>query len=155
MEDIEGSVEMTTDGLDKFIKALKMEPPEARVGILGSKAARSKGENNNATIGAAHEFGTETLPIRSFLRVPIAENLDKYLENSGAFDADALAQVMKQKSLIPWYKKMVVVAERIVLDGFDTAGFGKWKPSNMKDKKNHQTLVETKQLRDSITSEVK
>lgn len=151
-------VEFKIDGLEKILKALKGKPPIARVGILGKSAAREGGGINNATIGAAHEFGTSNLPIRSFLRVPIADNLQKQLEKSGAFKEDALKDVLKQKTLKPWVDKMAIVAEGIVTDAFDTGGFGKWpalNPATMERKKVKMILVESQQLRDSITSEVK
>jgi hypothetical protein len=149
-------VVLKIDGLQRILKAIKGKPPVARVGILGNHAAREDNKGpNNATIGAWHEFGTADLPVRSFLRVPISDNLQSQLEKSGAFTPDALAKVVKQKSLRPWVEKMAVLAEGIVADAFDTGGFGKWKPSDMRYKKVKQTLVETQQLRNSITSEVK
>lgn len=154
------TVELKTPGLDKLLKALKTKPPQTRVGILGDKTVRGKdsGPNagrTNAEVGAAHEFGTTTLPQRSFLRIPISENLQKEMEKSGALDKDALNEVIKSGTLVPWMKKVAVIAEGIVADAFDTGGFGKWQPSDMTRKKNHQTLIETQQLRNSITSEVK
>lgn len=151
------AVTLKIDGLQRVLKALKGKPPIARVGILGNSAVRSdaKAGPNNATIGTWHEFGTPFLPVRSFLRVPISENLQKELEKSGAFTPEALAEVVKQKSLRPWVEKMAVLAEGIVSDAFNTGGFGKWKPSDMTRKRVKQTLVETQQLRNSITSEVK
>jgi hypothetical protein len=150
-------VDLKIDGLKRLFKALKDKPPIARVGILGNSAARSnEGDGpNNATIGAYHEFGTSSLPVRSFLRVPITENLQKAMDNSGAFTPEAFSQVMKQKSLRPWVEKLAILAEGIVADAFDTGGFGKWPASDMRYKKVRQTLVETQQLRNSITSEVK
>lgn len=142
-------------GLDKLLKALGTKPPKARIGILGNSAARSDGGPSNAQVGAWHEFGTSKLPVRSFLRVPITENLQKEMEKSGAFDKDALANVLATGSILPWLKKVMIMAEGIVADAFDSGGFGKWKPSDMTRKKNHQTLVETQQLRNAITSEVK
>ncbi len=147
------NTELKIAGLEKLLKALKGKPPVARIGILG-KSARSDGKANNAVIGAAHEFGTSRLPQRSFLRIPISDNLSKALESSGAFDKDALKDVLKLGTLTPWVKKMAIVAEGIVAEAFATGGFGKWTPSDMRNKKNHQTLVETNQLRESITSEV-
>jgi len=150
-------VVLKNDKLNDFIKAMK-KPPTARVGILGSKNVRSGKSKSNATIGAAHEFGTKDMPQRSFLRIPISENLNKYLEASGAFNKALLAQVMKEKSFVPWMKKVAAVAEKIVLEAFDSSGFGKWpqlKPQTMAKKTNQQILVETGQLRNSITSEVK
>lgn len=155
----EDETTLVTKGLDALITALKVEPPRARVGILGDKTLRKNATKGaaatNATIGAAHEFGTSKLPQRSFLRVPITDNLAKKMESSGALDKDVLAEVIREKSLLSWVKKVAVLAEGIVLEAFDTGGFGKWKPSDMTKKKLQQTLVETQQLRNSITSEVK
>lgn len=149
-------IEINTKGLDKIIRALKGKLPEARVGILGNKAARpSGGPQNNAEVGAQHEFGDSHLPVRSFLRMPIMDNLQKYLERSNAFDKDTLKKVVNSGSITEWMKKIAVVSESIISDAFATGGFGKWRPSNMENKKNKQTLVETQQLRNSITSEVR
>jgi phage gpG-like protein len=148
-------VELNLAGLDKLLKALKGKQPVARIGILGNDNARSGGGPTNAEIGAHHEFGTSKLPQRSFLRIPIQEQMQKELEQSGAFDKEVLNQVIAQGTLVPWLKKMAIVAEGIVAGGFDSGGYGKWPPSDMRSKANAQTLVETAQLRNSITSEVK
>lgn len=140
-------------GLKNLIKALKEDVPMAHVGVLGSKNARRDG-NTNAAIGYKHEFGID-VPRRSWLREPITANLEKYLEEAGAFDEDTMKMVLKTGSLKFFITKIGIVAERIVADGFETGGFGKWQPSNMRFKKNHQTLVETQQLRNAVTSEVK
>lgn len=152
----DNTVYVNTKGLDQFLKLLKVKPPVARVGILGDKNLRtSEGVKSNAEIGARHEFGSGKLPIRSFLRAPISDKMQSYLESSNAFDPQALSKVIKTGSLLEWTRKLGILAESIVSDAFATGGFGKWKPSNMARKKVHQTLVETNQLRESITSEVK
>ncbi len=148
------TLKLDTRGLDGLMKALKGKLPVVRIGILGNRNSRSKG-GSNAAIGAIHEFGSSELPVRSFLRVPLADHLQKTLEKNGALDKDTIAQVIKVGSIVPWLQKVAITAEEIVLTGFDTGGYGKWKPSNMAHKKVHQTLVETQQLRNSITSEVK
>jgi phage gpG-like protein len=156
------TVTLNIKGLDQLVKALKQKPPVARVGILGDKGLRTakEGEKNfqtNAEIGAAHEFGTSTIERRSFLRVPISDNLEKEMENSGALDKQTLDAVIKQGSVIPWVKKIAVLAEGIVAKAFATGGFGEWpawkNPGYMNN--TGQLLIDTKQLRDSITSEVK
>lgn len=147
-------VELKMTGLEKLAKALKVKPPVARIGILGSNSSRTGGGASNATIGAYHEFGTSNLPQRSFLRIPISDNLEKEMESSGALDKDTLKAVIAGGTLLPWVKKIAILAEGIVAGAFDTGGYGKWRPSNMAYKANHQTLVETQQLRNSITSEV-
>ncbi len=166
-------VTVSSKSLKQLIKALSGNLPEARVGILGSSTrkqeaevshesiTRMKGQKqapkpvSNATIGAAHEFGSAKLPKRSFLREPITDHLQERLDIAGAFDETKLKKVIADGSILEWMKKIAVTAEGIVLEGFDTGGFGKWKPSEMKFKKVKQTLVETTQLRNSITSEVK
>lgn len=150
------TVEIDTKGIDGLIASLG-KVPSIKVGILGDKNAREGASNSNATVGAVHEFGTTTHPMRSFLRMPLTEKLQSYLEKAGAFDkaSDTMKTVMKEKSFMSWAKKVAIVAERIVADAFDTGGFGKWKPSNMEHKQTKQTLVETQQLRNAITSEVK
>lgn len=147
-------VDMNLKNMEKFIKTLKGKIPKARVGVLGDKNARNDSESN-ASIGAKHEFGEEGLPVRSFLRMPISLHLQKYMEKSGAFSEDALKNIVKEGSFEKFVKKMGAVGESIVQDAFSTGGFGKWKPSRMENKQTKQTLVETQQLRNSITSDVK
>ncbi len=157
----ETTVTFNAKGLDSLLRALK-DPPSIKVGILGRTTSRSSGTKakgssdvkTNAEIGAIHEFGGEHMPQRSFLRIPIAEKLQEYLELSRAFDPDAVKRVIAEGSIKQWLKKVGVIAEQIVHDAFDSRGFGRWKPSNMKYKTVHQTLVETQQLRNSITSAV-
>ncbi len=151
---------LETKGLDKIIKALKNSKPRIVVGILGAKgSAVHEGEGSQgptvAEVGAAHEYGTTTLPQRSFLRVPLADNFNKALKASGLLDKDTLKEVIATGTLIPWLKKGAIVAEGVVLEAFDTAGNGEWPPSNMQHKKVHQTLIETRQLVSSITAEVR
>lgn len=147
---------LNTKGLDQLIKTLKTNPV-VEVGVLGDKNSRAskKGQLTNATVGAAHEFGTSKLPIRSFLRMPITENLEKFLEASGAFTPETLDEVIKSGSIMGWMDKVGIVAEQVIATAFETGGFGKWKPSNMRFKDNWQTLVETQQLRNSISHRVK
>lgn len=150
-------------GLNQLIKALKVKPPVVRIGVLGTGARPAKnGQTNtptNAEIGAVHEFGAPArgIPQRSFLRVPLSENLNKELENSGLLDKDTLAEVIKSGTMLPWMKQVAVVAEGVVDDAFETSGSGKWPAWKNKNYHNQggMLLVDTGSLRDSITSEVK
>jgi len=145
-------------GLQSLFKALQESNLSVKIGILAEKDARTlqspldEGKNmSNATIGMIHEFGMG-VPQRSFLRKPIQEQFQKYLQGSGAFDEKSARDVVKGKSLLPWVKKFGVIGVRIVNDAFDS-GYD-WQPSNMKYKTVHQTLVESQQLRNSITFQV-
>jgi hypothetical protein len=140
-------------GLKELLKILTTKQPMAQVGVLGDKDKRVD-EGSNASIGRKHEFGDDGMPIRSFLRIPISENMQKYLQSAG-LDGDVLIKTcLEMGSMEPLIAQLGVLGKRIVLDGFDTGGFGKWPASNMKRKKNHQTLVETQQLRNSIQWDV-
>lgn len=138
--------------LENLLKALK-RTPAIHIGVLGGKNARDDGKSN-AMIGACHEHGTSTTPMRSFLRIPLADNLERRMKRAGALDKDVLLKIVNTGTLRPWIEKVAILAEGIVLEAFDTGGFGKWPPSDFSRKKNHQTLVETQQLRNSISSEV-
>lgn len=148
-------VSLKIDGLAKITKMLKGQLPNIRIGVLG-KDARSGG-GSNATVGAAHEYGTSKMPARSFLRMPLTEYLNKYLEKSGVFSEHHLKQLLKEGNLIPLFKTIAVQAEAVVAEAFDTGGFGKWAKWKNPNYKNNtgQVLVDTQQLRNSITSEVK
>jgi len=150
------TIELNLRGLDKFIRSLKGELPEARIGILGNGKARSEGKQSNAEIGYKHEFGASGMPMRSFLRVPLTDHLQEYLDKAGAFDPDALKNVIKTGSIKIWVEKIAVIAEQIVQDGFASGGFGKWAPWKPGyQNRTGQILVDTQQLRNAIASEVK
>lgn len=151
------TLEFNIKGLESLLKAFKGEIPSARIGILGSKNIRSKNNSTNATIGAAHEFGTDKLPIRSFLRVPLNDHLQAEIEGSGALGKTEMAEVLRSGSIKIWMEKIAAIAENIVSEAFATGGYGKWPAWKTPGYENNtgQILVDTQQLRNSITSEVK
>ena len=146
--------DLNTENLDRFIKSLK-NLPSGSIGVLGSKDLRSGNVGSNASIGAKHEMGADGMIQRSWLREPIIDHLNEFLEKSGAFTPVVLKEVIKSGSIKAWMTRVMIVAESVIAEGFASGGFGKWRPSNMNLKKNKQTLVETQQLRNSVTSEVK
>lgn len=150
------TIQFDAKGLERLIKAFKGNLPSVKVGVLSGKMSRGD-TVTNAEVGAAHEFGTSTLPRRSFLRVPISDNLQKYLDASELLTQKTITQVIKSGSILPWMKEIGIVAERIVQEGFATGGFGKWVKWRTKGYENNtgQILIDTQQLRGSITSEVK
>lgn len=148
--------EIDTKIMDDLTKILKRDKTDVKVGIIG-KNGRRESTQTNAQIGAKHEFGSEKLPIRSFLRMPLTEYLQKYLEKSkdAIFTDDLIKRILAAKSLAPLFERIGIIGVRIVMDAFNSTGFGKWRPSIMEFKNNHQTLVETGQLMKSIEYEVK
>lgn len=150
------------DNLDRLAKALGKKI-SIKVGILGEGASRGDEGINNAELGAIHEFGSYIekddkvieIPERSFLRVPIMDLLNKRLKNAGLFDETTIKKIIADKSTRSVFNKIGIMAVSIVKGAFASGGYGKWpQTKNMSSKKIQQTLVETGQLRDSITYEV-
>lgn len=141
-------------GLAELAKILETSKKTIKVGIIGDKTSRDD-KLTNAEIGLYHEYGTENLPMRSFLRLPLAEYLPARLEELGAYSNQTLKEAVNTGDFTPYLKKIAGIAENVVRESFATEGYGNWKTSTMKDKDNQQTLVESGQLRDSISSEIK
>lgn len=156
------TVKMNTKGLDDLLKAMKKQGVTAQVGIIGPDATAMHYDDDgnssgmtNAEIGAVHEYGLGGFPVRSFLRVPLSKNLPKALTRAGLFKKDVLKESLAAGSFVPIAEKMGIVGVAVVMEAFANGGAdGEWPPSDMTRKKVKQTLVETTQLRDSITSKV-
>lgn len=152
-------VTLELKGLDQLLKAIKGKLPTIKIGIMGNTSTVKDGKSvSNALIGAVHEFGAPArgIPQRSFLRVPLANNLTKELQKSGLLDEDTLSEVIKTASILPWMEQVAIVAEGVVEDAFETSGDGSWPTWKNPNYKNEggALLVDTGSLRDSITTEV-
>ena len=151
-------VKINDTKLKFFNRLIENNKYYVKVGILGSSNKERRGgkeQLGNPEIGLKHEFGHDGMPVRSFLRMPLSSGrVQKNLERSFKPGDEMLNKISQETSLKPLMKVIGAIAEDIVIEAFETGGFGGWKESNMKYKKNHQTLVETTQLRRSISSEV-
>lgn len=138
--------------LEGLIEAMS-SIPEARVGILGDKNSRSSSGMSNAQIGQYHEFGMG-VPKRSWLRVPLMDLFHDQLERSG-LDEEVLFQAIEEGSLEELVRKIGILGEDIIRGGFASGGYGKWQKHAVGYENNTgQILVDSAQLRDSISSEV-
>lgn len=152
--------------LNTIGKALTANNFYVKVGVLSGKNARTDGGPSNATIGAAHEYGTSTIPRRSFLRMPLSIEMPKELEKLGVVTEKDITEILAKTTVEEFAKKIGTLAVATVLRAFDTEGFGTWLSLNEKYKKWKveyskkgntsaiQILTLTGQLRDSITSKV-
>jgi phage gpG-like protein len=130
-----------------------------KVGVLSKDQARSiqgSDTQSNADIGALHEFGSIGLkiPKRSFLNMPINENSNRIVK---AVSASIKANIMNTDINQHAMEAAGVAAEGIVQQAFETGGFGKWAPLSpitIQNKGSETILVDTGQLRQSISSEV-
>ena len=147
------SVKLDVSGLEQLEKMLNQQKTSIKIGILGDKNLRKDG-GSNAEIGVVHEYGNDTMPQRSFLRVPISSNLRKALSEAGLLEKKAVQQAIETGSFQELAELIAIEGVGVVMDAFDSGGDGKWKPSDMTRKKVHQTLVEEQEMRESITYKV-
>lgn len=168
-------VSLKLDGLNKVYEALD-STHVLRVGILGDKASVKHQESDltNAEIGAIQEFGSvaNKIPARSFLRMPLEKYLPSVLNKSGV--RKSFEESLEKGNLEGFLENLGEQCVDIVKNAFETGGDGEW-PENspitidggwMRNKisgkpiyvqgKAPETkpLINTRQLRDSITYEV-
>lgn len=167
-----GTVKVDVSLLDALTKGIGQHLV-TRVGILGSGANRvikqkDEGEVSfrkrvrefkktgagsdaatNADIGLAHEKGikSKNLPRRSWLEEPLTDHLSEHFAKLGK---KALVSML-QSNYKAAYADLGIVAEIIIQKGFESGGYGKWAPLKHRI---GTILVDTAQLRRSVTSEV-
>jgi hypothetical protein len=171
-------VHLDTDKLESIQTALS-EMFMTRVGILGNKTSRTnavqitsgkrKGEfkagkteshMTNAEIGLLMERGRLSeprIPARSFLEMPLVLMSHKLLEDKREIWSVFKGGPETRSRLKSAYVKLGQVAENLIQDAFETGGFGLWdpdRPSTIAKKHSSRPLINTAQLRRSISSDV-
>lgn len=119
------------------------------------KAGKKEAAMTNAELGRIHEYGSisKNIPARSFLRVPLWLKFPGIIKKIGQQVIDGLTKSNIERT----YKHMGIMAEKIVQNAFATRGFGRWpenSPRTIMRKKSDSPLIDTAQLRKSITSQV-
>jgi hypothetical protein len=143
--------------LEEVIKGLSEANKHiVKVGVLANKNARSDGDSN-ATIGVKHEFGdlSHNLPQRSFIAMPLNHKIGELIGDTKVLIKQNIDKGVEGTMAV--LKGIGVLAEGIIQDAFKTGGFGSWRPlrpSTIAKKGSSTILIETQQLRNSITSAV-
>lgn len=147
----------------------------ARVGVLGQKTNRvpmEAGETHeqyqlrvkklkkdssfpdnegqtNADIGLVHEVGSLSKNIRrrSFLEMPLTLKMPDYSKKFG----EELMKAIDAGNLKPAFIRLGIKGEQVVQLAFASKGFGQWYQN---PKTGRGSLIDTAQLRRSITSDV-
>lgn len=120
-------VNANIDELNKLMRFLK-DDYKVRVGIIGNKGSAQhdgKSKLTNAQIGAFHEFGTEKMPQRSFLMMPLQEKLSKEIPKMKKY---IFKQFFEKRAPKQFYQDLGAKALDIIEQAFNTNGFGQWKP---------------------------
>lgn len=140
--------------------------PKVKVGIIGGQAqvkrAAETGESlTNAQIGFIHEFGrlqgTPRIPPRSFLQMPLRLYLDDFIKAKKNITREAFEKAIKSGQAAKFAEKIGLIAEEVIQTAFATQGFGNWepnRPSTVAKKGSDTPLIDTGELRRSISSEV-
>lgn len=157
--------------LNNFIRALETKDV-VRIGIMGAKGNRNayagvrkvgghkihgskKAALTNAEIGAIMEFGSFSrgIPMRSFLRMPLMAKSGDIIRIAAGGLRSFADEGVKARVL----KRMGIAAENAIQDAFDTGGFGRWAklaPATIKAKHSSAILIDSAQLRFSVSSMV-
>ena len=142
------------DRLNKFSR----NQYRADVGIFSSNNKRNDTNKlTNAEIGARHEYGvmSENLPRRSFLKDPLTIKGNDVINKANELIKKNLFTDNGTKNTV---QSLGMFAESIVVQAFETGGFGTWTPLSYKtisEKGHTQILLDTLQLKNSIASRVK
>ena len=138
---------------------------DTRTVVAGHKKSRTtQSTKTNAEIGLMHEKGSLSggpggtrIERRSFLEMPLVWKSEGLMAIRNkvweAFTAGDQTKARLHKA----YKDLGMYAERIIQAAFESNGFGKWKAdkaSTIARKGSSMTLIDTSQLRASITSDV-
>ena len=96
------------------------------VGVLASEASKRVYESGADVlqVAAANEFGTTTIPQRSFLVMPQelkAPEISKFIRVQ-------LGKVLEGREVKKGLGLIGVFVTNVSVDAFDTGGFGKWPP---------------------------
>lgn len=154
---IQTKIDYNIDGLEDFLRNIGGQWV-TRVGILENKASSPHANSplTNGEIGVVHELGsmTNNIPPRSFLRLPLETKAKDLLERMGGKTIQTAIANNKIKDV---YALLGVIAEGFIKQAFSTQGYGQWealKPSTVKAKGSSNPLIDTGQLRRSISSDV-
>ena len=122
----------------------------------GHSKTKEAADQTNADIGFLHEKGSKSLGIerRSFLLMPLEE---QSLELNSVRNALWQSFTEGRNTIVQAYRKLGQAAEAIIQKAFETGGYGHWdalKAKTIARKKSSSILIDTAQLRRSITSRV-
>lgn len=130
-----------------------------KVGLPESEAATSKaylsdGDKSAPTVlevGIWHEYGTQFVPMRSFLRAPF---LTKEADIRKTIDGQFHLVLEKGLDIEVALGRVGLAARNISVGAFKTQGYGEWpdiKQSTKDAKGSSGILIDTGLLRNSIT----
>ena len=142
-------------GLKGFLERFReIGKPKVYIGVPTSKNGMHEGGINMATLLALHVLGAPSrgIPQRDPLRPPLIANAQRYSDLLALGLKNALANGTDPKLV---YEKIGIVAANDVKDYFITGNFKALSEKTIKAKGSSKPLIDTSELRNSISYEVR
>jgi len=124
--------------------------PSVAIGVLEDSGDHGDGLSV-AEVATFNEFGTETIPERSFIRSTVDQNFNNYLERSRKLQSKVILQELSVKEALS------VLGESIQSDIIKTINAGvdpENDPKTIERKGSSTPLIDTGQLKQSIRYKV-
>ena len=140
-------------GASRLVATLGRPGKQAvKVGVLAKDGGKihADGDLTTAAIAAIHEFGLGNVPERSWLRGYIDQNrieIDRMMRLTAAKVARGMPKALALKQLGVWLQAQI---QKRIADGIDPPNA----PSTIAQKGSSKPLIDTGQLRSSISHEV-
>ena len=142
-------------GIKGFLERFReIGKPKVYIGVPASKNGMHEGGINMATLLALHVLGVPTrgIPQRDPLRPPLIANAQRYTDLLALGLKNALSDGTDPKLV---YEKIGIVATNDVKDYFITGNFKALSEKTIKAKGSSKPLINTGELRNSISYEVR
>ena len=142
-------------GLKGFLERFReIGKPKVYIGVPASKNGMHEGGINMATLLAIHVLGAPSrgIPQRDPLRPPLIANAQRYSDLLAIGLKNALANGTDPKLV---YEKIGIVATNDVKDYFITGNFKALSEKTIKAKGSSKPLIDSGELRNSISYEVR
>lgn len=144
-------------GYKKALESFKelSKKPSVKIGVL-EKSGEHKNPNSEepltvVEVATFNEFGTETIPERSFIRATVDQNFEDYVEKSKTLQNKVVMQELDVK------KALSILGEQIQADIVNAINTGiepENSPTTIAAKGSSKPLVDSGQLKQSIRYQV-
>lgn len=132
--------------------AVHRPSPHVAVGILGEAAADEHGDATNVDIATVHEFGSDTVPERSFIRATVDAQSGTYRKLARTLASRTLAGLSDKVQALALFGQQV---EADIKNKIRAGINPPLAPQTIEQKGSSTPLIDTGQLVNAITSEVR
>lgn len=148
------STKIIKDFDGKFLENLKRRLTGKREHVVNvgfPSSAKEPDGTSTALVAAVHEYGSEHVPERPFMRVAIQENLGNYK----ALNANSLKQLVRGSITTDKALGLLgLMASSHIKEKIKNGSFAPLKAATIKRKGSSKPLIDTGQMRQSVTYEL-